>query len=203
VAALGQAERDGRVSTIPEIAPLLSPLTAIHRMLSRFDGHGLIIGGVAVSLLGAPRLTADVDLVMLLSVDRLSELMKAALAVGLTPRIEHAEAFARRNRVLLLRHDESGIAVDVSLGMLPFEKEAIERSSVFRIGDLELRLPSPEDLIIMKAVAHRPKDLLDISGIVRMHPDLDRLRVERWVSDFAEALDQPELWSDIAPLLAD
>jgi hypothetical protein len=38
----------------------------------------------------------------------------------------------------------------------------VERSKLYQIGPLALRLPTPEDLIILKAVAHRPKDLLDI-----------------------------------------
>jgi len=85
--------------------------------------------------------------------------------------------------------------------MLPFEEEAVARGAVHRIGDVELRLPTPEDLIIFKAVAHRPKDLLDIEGILRSHSDLDRTRVERWVREFAAALEMPELWEDIAPML--
>jgi hypothetical protein len=44
-------------------------------------------------------------------------------------------------------------------------------------------------------------DLLDIEGIIRSHPDLDRKRVERWVREFATALEMPELWEDIAPML--
>ena len=31
-----------------------------------------------------------------------------------------------------------------------------------------------EDLIIFKAVAHRPKDLLDIQALIESHSDLDR-----------------------------
>jgi hypothetical protein len=50
-------------------------------------------------------------------------------------------------------------------------------------------------------VANRPKDLLDIAGIVNNHPHLDRSRVEHWVREFATALDMPELWENIAPLL--
>ncbi len=103
--------------------------------------------------------------------------------------------------MVLLLHKESGINVDVSLGMLPFEEEVVVRSVVHRIGDIELRLPTPEDLIILKAVAHRPKDLLDIAEIFNSHPDLDSARIERWVREFAAALEMPELWADIAPLL--
>jgi hypothetical protein len=138
--------------------------------------------------------------VILLSVDRLPRLLESAAELGLVPRIADAEEFARRNRVVLLRHEESGIAVDVSLGMLPFEDEVVARSTVHRIGDLELRLPTSEDLIILKR-SHRGKDLLDIEGILRSYADVDRSRIERWVREFAAALDMPELWDDIVPLL--
>ena len=36
----------------------------------------------------------------------------------------------------------------------------------------------PEDLIIMKAIAHRPKDMLDIESIITSHPKLDRKRIQ-------------------------
>ncbi|MDZ4159533.1 MAG: hypothetical protein U1B80_07065, partial [Anaerolineaceae bacterium] len=64
-----------------------------------------------------------------------------------------------------------------------------------------VRLPTPEDLIILKAVAHRPIDMLDIQGIVESNPDLDRQRIEYWVRQFSQALDNPQLWEDIARLL--
>jgi hypothetical protein len=181
-----------------ELYPLLEPLEAVQRLLARFGECGMIIGGVAASLLGRPRLTADVDVIMLLSVEELPELIAAAEEEGLTPRIQDAEDFARHHYVLLLRHRNSGIPVDISLGMLSFEKEAVERSIVYQAGELTLRLPTPEDLIIFKAVAHRPQDLLDIQALVKAHPNLDRERIERWVREFARALDMPDLWENIA-----
>jgi hypothetical protein len=200
MAALGKVE-GGFSVTISAIAPLHSPLAAVQRLLERFGNQGVIIGGVAASVLGTPRLTADVDAVLLLSVGRVPKLLEVAAELSLVPRIADAEQFARRNRVVLLRHVESGISVDVSLGMLPFEEEVVARSSVHQIGDIEVRLPTPEDLIVLKAFAHRSKDLLDIEGIVKSHPDIDRARIERWVREFAAALEMPELWEDIAPLL--
>ena len=161
----------------------------------------MVIGGVAASLLGAPRLTADVDAVILLSVEELPRLIKAAEKEGFGLRMADGDEFARRHRVLLLRHQESGINLDLSLGMLPFEEEAIQRSISYRLGGLTVRLPTPEDLIIFKAVAHRPKDLQDIQAIIERAQDLDRMRIEKWVQEFARALDMPELWDDIASWL--
>ncbi len=73
---------------------------------------------------------------------------------------------------------------------------------VYHLGDLAIRLPTPEDLIILKAVAHREQDLLDIRAVVASHPNLDRQRIGRWVREFAQVLEMPELWDDIALWLA-
>ncbi len=185
----------------PDVASLVAPLQAVQRLLARFDDRGVVIGGVAASLLGRPRLTVDIDVVVLVSTDDLPRLIRVAAEEGLVPRLPEAEAFAREHRVLLLCHQESGIPVDISLGILPFEQEAVERSTLHETGTLAVRLPTPEDLIILKAVAHRPKDLIDIQALVEANPGLDRERIRYWVCQFAEALDMPELWTDIAPLL--
>jgi len=140
---------------------------------------------------------------LLFSIDDLPGLVEAAKEEGLLPRIQDAEAFARRNRVLLLRHQPSGTPIDISLGMLPFEEEAVERSILYPIGPISVRLPTAEDLIIFKAVAHRPKDLLDIQAIVESQPDLDRERIKDWVTEFSRILEMPELWEDIADLLGE
>lgn len=188
--------------TLPEdLLGLQAPLIALQDLLVRFDQRGVIIGGVASSFLGKPRLTVDIDAMFLLPVDDIPSLFQAAKEVGIEPRMETAADFARKNRVLLLRHRVSGVNIDISLGILPFEEEMVARSVVHKVGPLALRLPTPEDLIILKAVAHRPKDLLDIQAIAESRPDLDFDRIRQWVEAFAEALDLPELWQEIQNLL--
>lgn len=183
------------------LAEFESPLAALQRLLNQFANQGVIIGGVAVSILAEPRYTADADAVILLNAEDLPRLLTVAKQEGFAPRIENAEQFARRNRVLLLQHTESAVNVDISLGVLPFEMEMVERATLYQTGSLELPLPTPEDLIVMKAVAHRPKDILDIKAIVARYPKLDRQRIQFWIEQFAEALETPELWTDVAPLL--
>ena len=53
----------------------------------------------------------------------------------------------------------------------------------------------------MKAVAHRPKDALDIGNIVSVTPNLDVKRIRRWVKDFADVLEAPELLADLNRIL--
>lgn len=185
----------------PDLLLLVPALESVQRLIGRLGEQGIIIGGVAVSLLGRPRLTADVDAMVLVDTDELPHLLTIVEQEGLSPRISDAADFARRYRVLLLQHQESGVNVDISLGLLPFEVEAVERSQVHQIGALTLRIPTPEDLIVFKAVAHRPKDLLDIQSIVESCPDLDNRYIADRVREFAQLLEMPELWDDIAPWL--
>ena len=186
----------------PIIPPgLVEPLAALQHLIERFDNRGVIIGGVAASLLGRARLTVDLDAVILLSTNDLDKLIDFALNEGMTPRIVDAVAFTRKNRVLLLRHEQSGINIDISLGILPFETEMVERAQKIMVGDIQVRLPTPEDLIIMKAVAHRPKDFEDIRAVAASHHDLDKKRIRYWLEQFGTALELPSLWNEIEELL--
>ena len=180
---------------------LVLPLLALADLLVETRVEGMVIGGVAAGLLGRPRFTADIDAVILIDFDDLGTFLEACATAGFTPRISDAESFARRHRVILLKHDASGVPVDISLGALPFEIEQIERGSTLEIEGRTIRYPTPEDFIISKAVAHRPQDLEDIRGVIACHPKLDAKRIERWIKEFARTLEAPELWDDIAPLL--
>jgi predicted nucleotidyltransferase len=180
-----------------------NPLRSLLKLLTDENIPHVLIGGLAVSQLSRPRLTADIDVLAYLDDDgAIPKLIESALSAGFSLRMREAEAFARRNRVLLLIHDQTRIPVDLSLGLLPFEREVIERSSRIAAGDLQLPLPSVEDLIILKAVAHRAVDLQDITSLVETHPPLDRKRIQRVVGEFADALEMPEILEDVQAILS-
>ncbi len=183
-----------------EIEPFRAAIEAIQRLLEKFDNRGVIIGGVAVGFLGRPRFTEDVDAMFLLSTHDITQFLEAAKAENIQPRISNAEEFARKSRVLLLQHSPTETNIDISLGILPFEEEMVERGIVQSTSTLSIRLPTPEDLIIMKAIAHRPKDLEDIRTVVDKNPKLDVARIEKWVKSFAEVLEMPSLWDDIVEM---
>jgi len=198
---MGKAKRKSSQPIPESVTPLLAPIQALQNLLSQFNDRGVIIGGVAASLLGTPRYTVDLDAVFLLSLEDIPRLLAEAAKQGIEPRISDPTAFARKSRVLLLRHTASGTDIDLILGFLPFEVEMVEHSTIVEIGSIKLRLPAPEDLIIMKAVAHRPKDLTDIQSIAVSHPDVNKERIRFWVEQFGEALDLPDLWKTISQLL--
>ena len=176
-------------------------LEAVQKVIDELGIRGVIIGGVAVALLSKPRATLDVDAMMLLDTDRIPDLLAVSQKHGLIPRISDIESFARRSRVVLLKHEPTGIGVDISLGILPFEVEVVDRAIERKAGRISVCLAGPEDLIILKAVAHRPVDFVDIQSLVTAWPNLDRDRIRKCVQEFAEVMESPELWDDIAPLL--
>jgi predicted nucleotidyltransferase len=183
------------------LEPFRATIESLQRMLLQYNDRGVIIGGIAVSLLGKPRFTADVDALFLLSTQDIPQFLEIARAENIIPRIQNAEEFARKSRVLLLKHLPTETNIDISLGILPFEEEVVERGNTITFANLSARLPTPEDLIILKAVAHRPKDLDDIRVVAQNFPNLDIQRIEQWVKAFSEVLEQPDLWNQIEPLL--
>ncbi|MBV9927826.1 MAG: nucleotidyl transferase AbiEii/AbiGii toxin family protein [Acidobacteria bacterium] len=160
------------------------------------------VGGLAVSLLGRPRATQDIDVVIWLGERSWEAFLRAGEDFGFEGRIADVLEFAERSRVILLRHAASGISVDISCGALPFESEMIERAQMLEAGGVRVKVPTPEDLIVMKAVARRSKDLDDIEALLRAHQALDLDRVRYWVGEFAAALETPEILDGLERLLA-
>ncbi|MGO9177195.1 MAG: hypothetical protein ACLQED_13825 [Desulfobaccales bacterium] len=185
-----------------ELAPLLTILRHLVAWLQAGKVQGVVIGGVAASLWGRPRLTRGVDVLVLLEEGRWGEFLAAGAGHGFLPRRADALAFARETRVLLVRHGESGIDLDLVFGSLPFEKESAIRAKWVDLGGVAIPLSSPEDLIIMKAVAHRPRDLEDIAAILAAQPGLNVRRVRRWLREFSGALEMPEILNDLEALLS-
>ncbi len=183
-------------------ATLLAALADLMKWLDAANMPSMIIGGVAASLLGQPRLTQDVDALAILPEGEWANAVSTAARHGILPRIENPLDFARRSRVLLMRHVESGIDIDVTFGGLSFEQAAIDNSKIHDVGGLRVRLPRVEDLLIMKAVARRPKDLQDIEGLLSAHPEADVATVRQWVSEFATAMSTSDMLDDFDKLVA-
>ncbi len=162
----------------------------------------VLIGGVAVSAMGRGRFTHDVDATAVIDSDDVVQFLRVAAEFGFRPRIENVEEFARRARLILLHHVPSQVDIDISIAGLPFEFEAIQRAWMIPYRELLLPVASPEDLLIMKAVAHRPSDLADIEELLLSHPDVDLARIRGYLPQFAEILDDPAVVSEFERLVA-
>lgn len=185
----------------PVLQTLLAPLADLGKWLEATRTQAVIVGGVAVSFLGRPRFTQDIDALAILSEQAWESALAAAPAYGIVPRIENPIEFARRTRVLLLRHTPSAIDIDVILGGLAFEQSAVEHGRVSKVSGVSVRLPRVEDLLIMKAIAHRPQDMQDIEGLLDAHPEANLDSVRKWVREFATATSMSDLIDDFERLV--
>lgn len=166
------------------------------------DYKGMIIGGMAVIALGYPRVTTDIDATVLAAPDRLDALVERLGTHRIVPRIEKAAEFARAHHVLLMRHQPSGIDIDISIAMLPFEEEAIAHRQPADFAGTRIFIPRTEDLVIYKMVASRPDDLRDVEELLLRHLDkIDLRRVRSVVKQFADALERPEMTRDMESLI--
>jgi hypothetical protein len=183
------------------LVPLLAALRDLVAWLQDTPTPGTVIGGVAAALLGRPRVTQDIDALVLLAESEWEPFLATGARFGFVPRLSNALTFAHQARVLLVRHETSGIDIDIAFGALPFEEEAVARTVWHDVGGVRIPLPLPEDLLIMKAIAHRPRDMADIESILDAQPKLDLPRVRRWVREFSTALNTPELLRDFNALV--
>jgi hypothetical protein len=183
------------------LEPLLGVIRDLVAWMKDQNIPGAVIGGVAAGLLGRPRVTRDVDAVLLLDISDAESFLAAGSRFGFSPRFPDAVAFAARRRVLLAVHDATGLTVDLSLGATPFEKESISRATVRTVAGVSFPVITAEDLVVMKALARRTRDVADIEAVLDAHPDLDLERVRYWVGEFATLLETPEILDELEGIL--
>jgi hypothetical protein len=183
---------------------LRAALAALAGALKIIGSPAMLIGGLAVIARGVPRLTIDIDAVIQaegLDIDRLWNVLRGG---GFDARVADAVKLTRERQVLLLQHPASGMPVDLSLGWLSFEREALQRATTVDWGGVPFQVATPEDLVVLKAVAWRGIDKLDITElIVRHHAGMNFDRVRWTLAQFYEILDVPERLADFDRLVSD
>jgi hypothetical protein len=181
--------------------PLLRAIAAAYAWLDEASVPAAVVGGIAASLLGRPRVTKDVDVMAFAPDSEWPGLLEAGRRHGIEPRTGDALAFAGISRVLLLKHAPSEVELDLSFASLPFEREVIERASEYTIRGITLRVASPEDIVVMKALALRPRDVADIEAIVELTPRLDLNRIRNLLRVFTEALETDDFAAEFERIL--
>ncbi len=159
------------------------------------DDHAIlymIIGGQAVLLYGEPRLTRDVDVTIGLTPEDLDRVLSVVDRVDLKLLVQEVEDFVHRTWVLPTLDEETGLRVDFIFSWTPYEREALRRAREIIVDGYPVKFASPEDVIIHKVLASRPRDLEDVRSILRkQRPDLNYIRA--WLRQFDAALEGDHL----------
>ena len=172
-------------------------LVLLARLLAKHQIPYMIIGGLANAVWGEPRATLDIDVTISADTSdagRISSLLDRHFRAL----VSDPEAFAEETRVLPLE-SRTGVRVDLIFGLLPFERDAIERAKPVAIADEEIRFCTPEDLILLKIISRRERDQADVQGILRRRlSGLDLEYLEPRIEELSELLSRPEIlqnWS--------
>ncbi|MBI5347996.1 MAG: nucleotidyl transferase AbiEii/AbiGii toxin family protein [Chloroflexi bacterium] len=157
-----------------------------------------VIGGLAVSQWGFIRATEDVDIKVLVSMPDYADL-----------RVSLRSDFPQRARSHIPENPTivdvviDSITVDFLFTLPGYDELVIEHASKHDLGDWEIWVCSIEDLIIQKMYISRGRDIYDVEELlIAHHEQLNAKYVETWLTQFAEALDNPAILTEYHRLLA-
>ena len=125
-------------------------------------------GRFVMNARGVRRFTTDIDVVVRGDAIVIERLVDVLAEHSIAPRIQEAVSFARANLVLLMRHTPTGVDLDVSLAWSAFEHAALVNSSTEAFGRAHAPMASAEDLVVLKAIAGRPRDAADVESLSTM-----------------------------------
>lgn len=180
---------------MPSLAQPVELLQALSAAFAELRVGWYVFGAQAVLCWGRPRFTEDIDVTVLAGAVETAQLVAALERHGFSMRVEGTDAFIAQTRVVPLEFTNTGWPVDLVLGGPGLEEEFLRRAKpVVILPGVSIPVISPEDLIVTKILAGRPKDLEDVRGVVvERARTLDAAAVRRTLSMLEDALGVSDL----------
>jgi len=160
-------------------------LLKIAEILDKFKIPYVVTGGMAVSVWGRTRYTADVDIVIELLEKNINLLAKELLDVDKDVYVSEdaiREALQNKGEFNFI-HPQSGLKVDFWVVKNNFNKQEIKRAVVRKIDGKKVNFVSPEDLILSKLLWHQlsqsTRQLEDIESVLKISK-VDMNYIKNW-----------------------
>ena len=169
---------------------LPSQLARLAQLFQKTNVDYAVLGGVAVSYYGEPRLTWDVNVNILLRKDQVDTFLAVAHKQGFTPRVPNVKELLKKTGVIPMSYvdgEEEGHC-DLIVAQNALEISGIRRASVRQIGKSQIKLIACEDLILHKIASNRPRDREDLLSILRRQGNkIDRTYIAHWLQRLSQA----------------
>lgn len=179
---------------------LASTFRALVNVLEQSGGSYLIVGGLAQAVIGEPRMTQDVDCIVAIQPKALPTLVDALERKRFT--VDRQAINKQAESVGTFSIGRGRWRIDVILASTDLETSAFQRAQRLRLYETVANFPTPEDLILLKLVPGRDKDLLDITAVMVRHRDrLDRAYLERWAQRLSDEAEDARIWQTLQRLL--
>lgn len=180
----------------------------LRRVVAIIEHVGLpymLTGSLAAAYYASPRATRDVDIVIEVTPEEVDELVRSLDEAALYVDRETARQAVHQRGQFNAIDPASGWKVDwIVRRDRPFSREEFERRRRVEMLDLELRVVSPEDLIVAKlewaqkgASELQLRDAREI--LAQQGPHLDRAYIERWIGELGLELEWRRLLEDASP----
>ena len=182
---------------MPPPAGLAELLIDLASALQTLGAPWYVFGAQAALIWGRPRLTTDVDATVRLESGNTAALVDTLTARGFALRFDATADFVQQTRVLPMRHEPSGLDLDLVLAGPGLEEAFLSRAVLVDLSGTQIPFISPEDLIVTKILAGRSKDLDDIRGVLEERGD--SLRVDQ-IRDTLRMIESALGQSDLLPL---
>lgn len=154
-------------------------------------------GALAYAYWGVARGTHDVDINLFIPPEQLAEALDVLIPAGLM--IDRAAALASAEERGDARGFVGDVPVDVFVDSIPLHEEAARRVVTVSLFDRSIRILSAEDLVVLKLLFFRGKDIVDIERLLVLQGErLDRTYVRRWLVDsVGEEDERVEKWDQL------
>jgi Nucleotidyl transferase of unknown function (DUF2204) len=174
---------------IPE--DLQDALTAAAETLNAQHISYAVIGGMAAGHRAQPRFTKDLDLLLQVPQLKLPILLEALRQRGFDfDLITTVREWTQHHMTTLTFR---GIPVDWLKPVIPLYQHVLDRATEQNWYERPIRVASVEGLILLKLLAYRTQDLLDIENLVALHRDTLDLEWIRSEWGAIEPLDHPRM----------
>lgn len=162
-------------------------ITLIAQSLDNNNIPYMIIGGQAALIYGNPRLTQDIDITLGIDNSYLEKIITVCGELNLKILPENVIDFVKQVNVVPAIDIKSKIRVDFIFSFIEYEHIAISRARLFKIKKYKVKFASPEDFIIHKLFAGRPRDLEDVRIIMlNLKDKIDKKYLQKWISEFSQ-----------------
>lgn len=174
-------------------SPVADLLDDLGRALDALSISWYLFGAQAAIVYGVARLTADVDITIRPPATATSEWLADLQRHGFEPRFTEPP-LVEQTRVVPVVHLRTGLPVDLVLAGPGLEDDLLRRAVVQSIDGVPVPVIEIADLMILKVLAGRPKDVDDIVQLLRIHGDgIDAVRVRTVLKMLEDALGQSDL----------
>jgi len=160
-------------------SPVAHLLADLSDALRRLDVPWYLFGARAAILHGVARLTADVDVTVRLPAGTSAEMLATGLERRGFVRRATDPDFMARTRVAPFVHTATSLPLDVVLAGPGLEDLFLSRAAHVDVEGVQVPVASAEDIVVMKVLAGRAKDVDDVMAIAAAQErslDLDYVR---------------------------